>query len=112
MAAARRKIDPDDVPADVKREARRLATAAFETLGCDGVARIDFLYDLDTGRLWFNEINTLPGSLSYYLWERSDPPRTYTALLSQLIDAAVAAHQARRGPEASGLSLKPLFRGA
>ena len=112
MAAARRKIDPDDVPADVKQEARRLAKLAFETLGCDGVARIDFLFDLGSGRLWFNEINTLPGSLSYYLWERSNPPRTYTALLSQLIDAAIAGHRARLEPEAKAGTLKPLFRGA
>ena len=68
MASVSRKI-PADLPAEKREEERELAVKSFKTLGCNGVARIDFMIDADTDKLYFNEINTIPGSLSFYLWE-------------------------------------------
>lgn len=50
---------------------RSTAVDTFKTLGCDGVARIDFMIDEATDKVYVNEINTIPGSLSFYLWEAS-----------------------------------------
>ena len=48
---------------------RTKAVETFKALACDGVARIDFMIDEATGGIYVNEINTIPGSLSFYLWE-------------------------------------------
>lgn len=64
---------------------------AFSTLGCEGLARVDFFLDRHSGKFYFNEVNTLPGftSVSMYpkLWEASGIP--YQELLSRLIDLAL-----------------------
>jgi len=68
MASVSRKI-PADLSAEQREEVRALAVKSFKALGCNGVSRIDFMIDEETGKLYFNEINTIPGSLSFYLWE-------------------------------------------
>ena len=62
---------------------RDLAVRAFKVLGCNGVSRIDFMIDEETGKLYFNEINTIPGSLAFYLWEPLGVP--YKELLDRMI---------------------------
>ena len=83
---------PAAIDAAQTTEAQRLAAAAFQTLGCEGLARVDFFLDRRDGRFYFNEVNTLPGftSVSMYpkLWEASGIP--YRELLSRLIDLAIA----------------------
>ena len=82
---------PADVPAGVSEQARELAAAAFEALGCEGLARVDFFYT-DAGEVLVNEINTMPGFTPYsmypMLWQRTG--MTYTELISELIDLALA----------------------
>jgi D-alanine-D-alanine ligase len=97
MAGALRVLDPEDLPAEMRARARELATRVFTLLGCEGISRIDFLIDLDDGQLYFNEINTLPGSLAFYLW--SAPPHYWsvTELLSRLIERAERIRATRRG---------------
>jgi D-alanine-D-alanine ligase len=63
------------------------------------VSRIDFIIDSNANQLYFNEINTLPGSLSFYLWMKSQPKVVYTELLNQIIQQA----EKRQG---TNLSLK------
>ncbi|MDR3148821.1 MAG: D-alanine--D-alanine ligase, partial [Oscillospiraceae bacterium] len=79
------------LPAPVTPEQRELiqdyAVKAFHALGCAGVARIDFLMDSMTGEIWVNEINTIPGSLSFYLWEASGVK--YPELLDELVSIAL-----------------------
>ena len=79
-------------------EARRLAVAAFTTLGCEGMARVDFLLERATGRFFLNELNTIPGFTSISMYPRlmalSGVP--YGELLSRLVDLAVARHARRR----------------
>lgn len=86
MASVQRKI-PADLPEDTTKQIQEYAVRAFKALGCNGVARIDFMIDEDNGNLYFNEINTIPGSLSFYLWEPSGLP--YKDLIDELIQMAL-----------------------
>lgn len=85
MASVSRKI-PAELSPEKREEIRELAVRAFKTLGCNGVSRIDFMIDEDTGKLYFNEINTIPGSLAFYLWEPVGVP--YKELLDRMIQLA------------------------
>lgn len=84
MSATKRRI-PADLPAETSAEIRRLASETFRVLGCDGVARIDFI--LDGGTVYVNEINAIPGSLSFYLWEATGVP--FSGLMDRLISGAL-----------------------
>ena len=57
-----------DLPAERVEEIRRLAVACFKAVGCEGMSRVDFLIESATGRIFINEINTIPGftSISMY----------------------------------------------
>ncbi len=91
MASLKRKI-PAELPPERTAEIQSLAVRAFGALGCSGVARIDFLLDGADGRVYLNEINTIPGSLAFYLWEAAGVP--YPELLDRLI--AIARKRARK----------------
>ena len=60
-------------------------------LGCKGVIRIDYIIDKDTNQIYLNELNTIPGSLAFYLWEPKGI--SYTELLDQLLTIAIRNHQ-------------------
>ncbi|HEY9714163.1 MAG TPA: D-alanine--D-alanine ligase family protein [Chroococcales cyanobacterium] len=92
MASLTRVIDPIDLSPQIKETARDYAVRAFKALGCAGVARIDFMLDLQKNVLYFNEINTLPGSLAFYLWMNSHPPVLYTDMLTKMIVRAQGRH--------------------
>ena len=85
MASVARKI-PADLSPEQREEVRELAVRSFKALGCNGVARIDFMIDEESGKLYFNEINTIPGSLAFYLWEPIGIP--YKELLDRMIQLA------------------------
>lgn len=86
MATLKRKI-PADITAEQRDTVRELAVKAFKCLGCGGVSRIDFMMDTKTGNIWLNEINTIPGSLSFYLWEPIGVK--YGELLDRMISLAL-----------------------
>ncbi len=83
MASVSRKI-PAEISSEFREEIREMAVKSFKLLGCNGVARIDFMIDEDNGKLYFNEINTIPGSLAFYLWEPVGVP--YKELLTRMIE--------------------------
>ncbi|MDR0530444.1 MAG: D-alanine--D-alanine ligase [Oscillospiraceae bacterium] len=85
MASLERKI-PADIPPALAARVQDLAVRAFQCLDCSGVARVDFLLNGETGALYLNEINTIPGSLSFYLWEPTGLP--YPRLLDEMIQLA------------------------
>ncbi len=60
---------PAPIGPELTRRVEELAVEAFKALDCKGVARIDFLYDKAADELYIGEINTIPGSLAFYLWE-------------------------------------------
>ncbi len=86
MASVSRKI-PAELSSEQREEIRSLAVESFKKLGCQGVARIDFMIDEDNGKLYFNEINTIPGSLAFYLWEPVGVP--YKELLTRMINLSL-----------------------
>jgi D-alanine-D-alanine ligase and related ATP-grasp enzymes len=86
MASVSRKV-PAEISSERREEIRELAVRAFKALGCSGVSRIDFMIDEEDDSLYFNEINTIPGSLAFYLWEPVGVP--YTELLDRMIELAL-----------------------
>ncbi len=90
MASASRKI-PAPLSGKKTEEIQELARHVFRLLGCSGVARLDFLLNPDTGKVYFNEINTIPGSFSFYLWEASE--LRFDHLLEELIHMGMKRHQ-------------------
>ena len=77
---------PANLPDDVTTFIRSTAVATFKALACDGVSRIDFMIDEATGKIFVNEINTIPGSLSFYLWEATGV--SFNELVERLIAIA------------------------
>lgn len=91
MAGAERKI-PAPISEELTLHIQELATRTFQVLDCAGVARIDFLMDADEN-VYVNEINTVPGSFSFYLWEHDGV--AFPQLVSQLVELAFAVHAAK-----------------
>jgi len=91
-------VIPAEVPAAISDRARTMAIAACRAVAAEGLARVDFFYGRDSGELWLNEINTLPGftSQSMYpmLWEGSGVP------LEDLLHRLVQLAQESRQPDA------------
>ena len=85
MASVSRKV-PAEIPDEMRDRIREMAVKSFKALRCNGVARIDFMIDSDNGEIYFNEINTIPGSLAFYLWEPLGVP--YKELLTRMIELA------------------------
>ena len=86
---------PADLPPEQTEEVRRLAVECYRAVECAGLGRVDFLLESATGKLYINEINTIPGftSISMYpkMWERSGIP--FPALIDRLIELAIVRHQ-------------------
>ncbi len=82
---------PAPIPNEIAALVKELAIQAFKAIDCQGMARVDFLLDRDTGELFLNELNTIPGftSISMYpkLWEASGLP--YPKLVDRLIELAL-----------------------
>jgi D-alanine-D-alanine ligase len=95
-AGTARVIDPVDLPASFKLKAQEYAIRMFERLQCSGIARVDFICTSSDGEMYFNEINTLPGSLAYYLWAESQPPLLFTDLINIVIERAELAKEQSR----------------
>lgn len=86
MATLKRKI-PAEITPEQDEFIRKTAVDAFKYLGCCGVTRIDFMIDMESNKVYLNEINTIPGSLSFYLWEPKGVK--YPQLLEKLISLAL-----------------------
>jgi len=76
-------------------EIQELGVRVFQLFECAGVARIDFMIDEATGQVYFNEINTIPGSFSFYLWDPAGVP--FGDLLDRLIELALDRHRREHG---------------
>lgn len=85
MAASDKRI-PADLPESVTEKIRDMATRTFQALSCHGVSRVDVMIDKDSGDIFVNEINTIPGSLSYYLWEATGI--SFSELMDRLVQLA------------------------
>ena len=83
------RIIPAPIGDETTERVQELAKRAFSALGCAGVVRVDFLID-ETWTAYVNELNTIPGSFSFYLWEPVG--LSFVDLLDQLLDQALAEH--------------------
>ena len=86
MASLSRKI-PADISAEQRELIRSMAVKAFKAIGGNGVARIDFMIDTADNTVYLNEINTIPGSLAFYLWKPVGV--SYPQLLDRMIRLAL-----------------------
>lgn len=94
MATLKRKL-PADISEELKDAIGYLAVTTFKVLSCNGVARIDFMIDKDTGDIFVNEINTIPGSLSFYLWNATGVQ--YSEQLDKMIQLALKREREQKG---------------
>lgn len=86
MASSKKRI-PADLPEATSDRIRFLAGETFRVLSCHGVSRVDVMIDADTDKIYVNEINTIPGSLSFYLWEAAGLP--FDRLMDRLVSLAL-----------------------
>ena len=97
MAGLARVIDPVDLDAEIKEEVRQSAKDAFIELGCAGVVRFDFIYDTKKDKLYFNELNPLPGSMAHYLWAKSKPKLLYPEIITRIVEGAICRKEQSAG---------------
>ena len=92
MASANRKL-PADLDAKLRKEVETIAIEAFKVLGSSGNSRIDFLIDEKAKKVYINEINSIPGSLSFYLWDAKDV--NFTQVLEDMINIGIKDYKKR-----------------
>ena len=92
MVSANRII-PAPLDDNMKEEVELVAIDAFKALGSSGVVRIDFLIDTKSKKVYINEVNNIPGSLSFYLWEPIG--KEYTELLDDMINIGIRDYKKR-----------------
>ncbi|HEY4362358.1 MAG TPA: D-alanine--D-alanine ligase family protein [Bryobacteraceae bacterium] len=89
---------PADLTPQQTAEMQHLAVECYQAVGCEGMARVDFLMERSTGKFFVNEINTVPGftSISMFpkMWEASG--LAYPALIDRLIELALERHRERQ----------------
>ena len=86
MQASQKRI-PAELPDDVTKRIQFLAGETFRVLSCHGVSRVDVIRDRSNGEIYVNEINTIPGSLSFYLWEATGI--RFDQLMDRLVELAL-----------------------
>jgi len=97
LDAARVEL-PAKLPAETIAEIRRIAVACFRAVDCSGMGRVDFLVEGATGKVYINEINTIPGftSISMFpkMWEHAG--LSFAQLVERLIELALERHAVRQ----------------
>ena len=84
---------PADLPKGLYDEAVRIGLAVYRTLGCSGIARVDMLIDSKAQKVYFNEVNPLPGSLYAHNWAQAGVSKV--ALVEKLVTFATERHTSR-----------------
>ncbi|MDR7855737.1 D-alanine--D-alanine ligase family protein [Tissierella sp.] len=92
-SSGERRIIPAEIEEHIIVEVEELAKKAFITIDGRGVSRIDFLIDANN-KVYINEINTLPGSISFYLWEGRG--YSFSKLIDELISIAIRVHEEKK----------------
>ena len=90
---------PANLPAGETERIQELARATFRALACDGLSRIDFIIDESDRSIYVNEINTIPGSLSNYLWEATPKADGEKYRFSEVLDGLIEGAFARSREE-------------
>jgi len=107
-----RAVIPAKLPAAVARKVRRLAIEAYKAIDCAGMARVDFFLRKKSGKVYLNEVNTIPGftAISMYpkLWEASG--LSFSALLDRLIQLALERHREKNARRTSYAPTKEWYK--
>jgi D-alanine-D-alanine ligase len=93
------RIIPAPLSDSLTKRIQDTAMASFRAIGAAGVARVDLLVSPEDDTFVVNELNTLPGSLSFYLWEASG--MRFDELLTRLVDMAMARHREQQATTSS-----------
>jgi D-alanine-D-alanine ligase len=93
------RVVPAPISAELTLRIQELSIKSFCSIGAAGVARIDFLLEMGEEHLYLNEINTMPGSLAFYLWEATGVP--FDDLVTRVVNIALDRHQSRRATQFS-----------
>lgn len=88
------RIIPAPISNELTATIKDIAVRAFKAINGRGIARLDFLVQTEQNQVYLNEINTMPGSLSFYLWKESG--KTAVQVVEQLIDIALEVHAEKR----------------
>lgn len=95
MLSLTRELNPD-LPKGFGEKIESWAKAMFDGIDGTGAPRIDFISNSKTNEIWLNEVNPIPGSFGYFLWEaQKDEPVLFTALLTNLIEEAFQCRAGR-----------------
>ena len=89
--ASLKRVLPAPIEPELRDKIQNLAKDIFNSMDCKGVVRIDFMFDEPSGGLYITEINTIPGSMAFYLWEASGMP--YGKLIDTIVGYAMEAQQ-------------------
>ncbi|MBR2828079.1 MAG: D-alanine--D-alanine ligase [Bacilli bacterium] len=92
MASTNRKL-PAELEDNLRKQVEEIAIEAFKLLGSSGNSRIDFLIDKEAKKVYINEINSIPGSLSFYLWDKKDI--NFTQVLEDMINIGIKDYKKR-----------------
>ena len=87
------RVLPAPIPDEMRDEIQRMSCEIFRMMDCKGVVRIDYMYDKASDKVYITEINTIPGSLAFYLWEAKG--LKYSALIDRMVQYAIKAHEDR-----------------
>lgn len=98
MLSLTREINPD-LPESLEGRIRDFAVRTYAAFGGTGAPRMDFMYDAARDEVWLNEVNPIPGSFAFFLWEAAETPVRFTRLLSLMIDEARAMARHTACPE-------------
>ncbi len=88
--ASLHRVLPAPIEDELRDEIQEMSRKIFRMLDCKGVVRIDYMFDKNAGKLYITEINTIPGSLAFYLWENAGV--AYTRLIDRMVGYAEKAH--------------------
>ncbi len=89
--ASLKRIVPAPIGEELTKALQELSLQVFDAMDCKGVVRIDYMLDRHSDNYYITEINTIPGSLAYYLWQETG--LNYGRLIDQMVDCAMKAYQ-------------------
>ena len=91
--ASLHRVLPAQIEESLKGRIQDLSKNIFRMMDCKGVVRIDYMFDRNSEEVYITEINTIPGSLAFYLWEYDG--LGYTKLIDRMVEYAEKAHEDR-----------------
>ncbi len=88
--ASLHRVLPAPIEDSLRDEIQEMSRTIFRLMDCKGVVRIDYMFDRESEKTYITEINTIPGSLAFYLWENAGIP--YSSLIDDMIEYAERAY--------------------